>query len=65
MIIGTLKTVRWTLMTFIACSVTLLVRFSYLTGKYVGVSQVRQEAVAANAGYWDIFGDGKWHWGSR
>lgn len=60
--IGTLKTVRWSLMGLIAVGVASMVGFSFMTGYYVGNVAVRLEAIDANAGYWAIFGDGKWHW---
>lgn len=58
-----MKKIRWTLLTIIGLSVAALITLSYVTGHYVGDLRCRTEAMDNGAGYFDILGDGLWHWG--
>lgn len=56
--------VRWFLLAVIAAAVVTLISFAYHTGCYVGDLRVRTDAMDHGAGYFDILGDGLWHWGT-
>jgi hypothetical protein len=58
-----MKTVRWFLVLGIGLAVAALVRHAYATGLYVGDLRLRKDAMDNGAGYYDILGDGQWHWG--
>jgi hypothetical protein len=58
------KTIRWSLLTAIGLSISALIALSYVTGHYVGDLRCRTEAMDHGAGYFDILGDGLWHWGA-
>lgn len=57
------RPVRWLLMIIAAFALSTLVWFTFVTTDYVADLRVRTEAMDAGYGYYDIFGDGQWHWG--
>jgi hypothetical protein len=58
-----MKNVRWLLILGTSLGVLALVHYAYVTGVYVADLRVRTEAMDHGAGYFDILGDGQWHWG--
>ncbi len=58
-----MKPIRYTLLLLAGLIMAYLVGLAYSTGVYVGDLRVRTDAMHHLAGYYDTFGDGRWHWG--